>query len=210
MPQFRLSTLLLVALTVSAALGWYADRTRLRRKLQSQQPSIATYWEKHAYWSPSAHLGTNTSEQESRLEELVVEFSGPVIESSQGMSPHVELRQPSRETIEAVVPLLDSPDLSTRQTAGRLLALYLEAVSGHENTDYQSIATRGYLHARLQGTIGTLLSDKDAELREAAAYIAGNFYYSQQLERQLINAFEEETDGGVKYALAWAYYHARN
>lgn len=209
MPRFRLSTLLLVALTVSVALGWYVDRKRLQRELQSRQPAIATYWEKHAYWSPSLHLNTDSAEQEVSLVGAMSHFTGTIVESSQGFS-QADLRQPSRETIEAVVPLLDSPDLATRRTAGRLLALYLEAVSGHDNTDHQSIATRAYLQARLQGMIGPLLSDEDGELREAAAFMAGNLYYSQRLEQQLVEAFERETDGGVKYALAWAYYHVRN
>ena len=149
--RFRLSTIVFFLTAVSLGFAWYIDRTTLRRELQELQAiqhPIAGFWEKHAYWSPSLHLSVDTDELESSIADRVDGLSGSIVESSQGMS-HASLRQPSTATIDKVVLLLDDPDHSTRLTAARLLALYLEAVSGRSNTDRNSIEKRAYLSSVL-------------------------------------------------------------
>lgn len=204
--RFRITTLLFLITIVSLGIAWYVDRTALQEELQRKQHSIATYPEKHGYWSPSLHLNTTTNQLESLLTPRIGEFSGPIVESSQGMS-HEALRQPSLATIDEIVPLLADPHPATRLTAARLVALYLEAASGKNNSDSDSIRTRAYLHAAAEDKVQALLNDPDAAIRAAGAFIAGNLYYSRKNEQMLKDAFDKETDGSVRQYLAWAYHH---
>ena len=207
--RFRIATLLLLILTVSVAAGWIVDRRRLRDRIQEfriqvENHPISSYAEKHAYLSPSNFLVGDTNSYES---ELVgeIEFSGDMIVSSQGMG-QASLRQPDIKTLDQTIALLDSEDPATRLSAARLLALYLEAVSGSGNLDTDSIATRVRFQAIGLHKVRELLDDSDPDIRSASALILGNSLYNRDTVELMKRTFDEEHDGGVKWHLAWAYW----
>lgn len=204
--RFRIASILVLVAFISICLGWYVDRTRLVKELASQHHPIAKYWEKHSYWSPSLHLGSDTNSLESQLTEHVVEFSGDIVESSQGWSTS-NLRQASHETFDAVALLIDSDSESTRLIATQLLSLYLESVSGRSNTDRFSIEKRAYYHAKIRDDIKTLLFDVNPDIRAAAALVAGNLYFTREIEHTMMDAFDREDEQTVKIYLAWAHHH---
>ena len=126
--RFRIVSIFILVAFIAICLGWYVDRTRLVAELASQHHPITNFWGKHSYWSPSAHLSTDIDSLESQLSKHIVEFSGGIVESSQGMG-RCKLRQASPETFDSVVQLIDSNSESTRLAAVRFLSLYLQSVS---------------------------------------------------------------------------------
>lgn len=113
----------------------------------------------------------------------------------------------SPETFDSVVQLVDSDNESTRLAAVQLLALYLESVSGRSNTDQASISKRAYYHVTVRDDIDLLLQDADADVRAAAALVAGNLFFIRKIERTMMEAFDREDEQTVKMHLAWAYHH---
>lgn len=206
MNRFRLSSGLFLLAVICIALGWYVDRSSLARKLEANQHPITSYWEKHAYWSPSLHLNMDTDTLESNLADHVDAFSGELVESSQGMS-QATLRQASPKTMDDIALLLDCTDQATRLAAARLSALYLEAVSGRSNTNQSSIEKRAYFQANFKDKIMALLQDNDPDLRAAAALIVGNLYFTREIEQVMMDAFDREDEQTVKLYLAWAHHH---
>jgi hypothetical protein len=185
-----------------------ADRKQLVRKIEAQRPVISHYWEKHGYWSPSAYLGQTSSQLESQLSGSF-QFTGPMVESSQGMSDAM-LRQPSDDTADYVASFLSSPDSNVRLTAAQLFALYLEATSGSGNYDANSIARRLYCDTIGQKQARDLLISKDVATRQAAALILGNTLYNPHVVQDLTDAFNRESDQSTKIFMAWAYWSLHN
>ena len=204
--RFRIGSIFILVAFIAICFGWYVDRIRLTAELASQRHPIADYWEKHSYWSPSLHLGTDTDSLESHLSEHIVEFSGGIVESSQGVG-RSKLRQASSETFDSVVQLIDSNSEPTKLAAVQLLSLYLQSVSGHCNTDQVSIGKRAYYHVAIRDDIEALLQDTNPDIRAAAALVAGNLYFTRKIERTMIKAFDRESEQTVKLYLSWAHHH---
>lgn len=202
---FRLSSCLWLMVATSLGLAWYSDHQRLRAELTRARPAIGNYWEKHGLWSPSIYLSTDTDAVESRLTKRITSFSGRIVPSSQGMS-QVPLRQPSTETLEAVIGLLDDADTSVVHDAAQLLALYLEAASGRNTLEMESLALKSHFHRRGLGSAKALLQHPSPEIRRAAALILGNTIPSRSTLDQMIESFDRETDAETMLHLAWAYY----
>jgi hypothetical protein len=205
MLRFRVSSLLLFVLMIAIALGWFVDRRNLIDRFERENPRISRWNFKFHYWSPSLYLhDRDTSHYESLLAERI-EFDGKFVVSSQGMgSPR--LRQPTNETLDATIALLDDSNESTKLQAAELLALYLQAVCGSANVDGDSLATRVHFQvAGLRKTRGLLESD-NSEIRNAAALILGNTIYDRCTVEILSDAFNKESDPDVFVHLAWAYW----
>jgi HEAT repeats len=202
--RFRIATLLLTILAVSIAAGWIADRRRLMTKIENENHPISFYSEKLSYWSPASYLGGDTESYESELAE-VIKFNGDMIVSSQGMgSP--SLRQPDIKTLDQTIALTNLQDRATRVSAVKLLALYMQAVSGSGNLDPDSVATRVHFQAVGLPKVRQLLSDADPDVRAASALILGNSLYDRDTIELMKRTFDSEHDQNVKLHLAWAYW----
>lgn len=200
--RFRISTLLLLIVVVGLALSWYIDRSRLREKLYEDG---IWFGDKHNLWSPTHHLGQiSVAELEAALSGLVEKFEGEKVKSSQGLGEE-ELRQPTRKTLDAVIALLDHDEEVVRLQALQLIALYLEAVSGYENNDVNSLETIAYFQVKGFPKVREFASDPNADVRIATALIFGNSLYSRDTIEFMKEWFENETDNGVKWKLGWAY-----
>lgn len=203
-PRFRISTVFLLLVVVAVGLCWFVDRGNLVRRIEQENRPISRYGEKFGYWSPSLYFGVdNTSHYESALGERVA-FSGETVTSSQGMG-EPKLRQPDAVTLQSTISLLDDDNTETQLTAARLLALYLQASSGSDNLDTDSVNVRVQFHVHGLRRVRELLKSSDPNMRSAAALILGNSLYDSFTIECLSDAFDNETDHGVKLHLAWAY-----
>jgi hypothetical protein len=202
--HFRISTVLLVFLAVAITVAWCVDHRRLVDRIERVNPPISLYGEKFGYWSPSLYLNGDTS-----LFELVlpshIHFDGELVKSSQGMG-RVHLRQPTIETLDATISLLDRDDEEVKLIAIRLLALYLQAVSGRHDFDAQSVATRVHFQVNGLHKVRYLLQSSNPDIRSAAALTLGNSLYDRDTLEMMEETFEKEKDSGVKQHLAWAYW----
>jgi hypothetical protein len=200
-----MSTAFLFIVLVAVCLGWLVDRTNLAGRIEQENRPISRYSEKLRYWSPAAYFNVdNTSKFEAALGHRLT-FGGKTVTSSQGVV-RATLRQPDIPTLDATISLLDDEDAVTRLTATKLLALYLEASSGSKNLDPESVAVRIRFHALGLRRVLELLNSSDSEMRSAAALVLGNSFYDWETIRYMSDAFDKETDNGVKLHLAWAYF----
>lgn len=202
--RFRIVTLLLLMLAASITAAWIVDRERLLARIEDENHPISYYFEKHSYWSPASYLDGDTDTYESELSGKLA-FSGDKVRSSQGMGSPT-LRQPDIATLHQTIELLDSTDLPTRLSAARLLALYLQAVSGSGNLDKDSVASRVQFQAVGLNRVRQLIRDSDPDIRAAAALILGNTLYDRYTVTLIRQTFDEEQDQTVKLYLAWAYW----
>ncbi|QDV45425.1 hypothetical protein Enr13x_53040 [Stieleria neptunia] len=202
--RFRIVTLLLLILAASITAAWIVDRERLLARIEDENHPISYYVEKHSYWSPASYLGGDTDTYESELSGKLA-FSGNKVVSSQGMGSPT-LRQPDIATLNQTIGLLDSTDLATRLSAARLLALYLQAVSGSGNLDTDSVSSRVHFQAVGVNRVRQLIRDSDADVRAAVALILGNTLYDRHTVTLMKQTFDEEQDQTVKLHLAWAYW----
>lgn len=204
-PRFRISTVFLLLVVGAIGLGWFVERRNLVRRIEEENLPIRQYGEKFAYWSPSHYLGVdNTSRYESALGERVA-FSGETVTSSQGIG-QPKLRQPDAVTLQSTISLLDDDDEETQLAAARLLALYLQASSGSDNLGVGSVTVRAQFQVHGLRRVRELLKSPDPNMRSAAALILGNTRYDSFTIQCLSDAFDNETDHGVKLHLAWAYW----
>jgi len=207
MIRYRTPFVLLLSIACLWAFSWFIWRSEL---VQSQpatahQVPISRFWEKHQYWSPSAHLGTDTDKLESMLSHQVERFSGNIVKSSQGMSD-ARLRQASPDTFATVARLIDSSDRSLQLAASRLLCLYLESVSGSENLDPDSVRKRKCFCELYRDKVKKLLQDNDPDIRSAAALAAGNLDFNRDIKTSLDESFQRERSATGKIHLAWAHF----
>ena len=192
-------------IVVCLSLAWYRDHRRQAAEIKQLLPAISTFWEKHDLWSPSAHLGCEVAEVESRLSSRVAAFEGAIFRSGQGMSD-ATLRRPTTETLDVVVDLLSDSDAATVLDATRLLALYLEACSGSHEFEPESLAIKQRFQERGITQVQGLLKHPSKEVRQAAALTLGNAHLSRSAIERLREAFDIERDGTTRIHLAWAYY----
>jgi hypothetical protein len=204
--RIRITSLLFLVAIVAICLGWYVDHVSISSRLKSKQHPVTWYWEKHYLWSPSLHLGCGTDVLEARLSHLVDQFDGEKVVSSQGVSQE-NLRQPTIDTIESVMGLLNDNDDSIKLASAELLALYLEAVAGRSNKDQSSIEIRAYFHAHAFEHVKSMLESPDSGIRSAGALALGNMFYTRDAEQLIMDSFDREVEQQVKINLAWAYYH---
>ena len=207
--RFRLSHVLWLFLTLGIATAWYVDRSQLLVRIKTHNPPISQYGEKHQLWSPSAYLRADVLDLEKQLADRIPKFQGPFVSSSQGLSD-ASLRQPTLDTLDAVIVLLDAKDAQVRLIATQLLALYLESVSGSDNLNSECYATRIQFHVFGHGKALSLLSDNDKQVRGAAALLLGNSIGDNYTMQLMSEAFDKENDQSVKWKLSWAYWKITN
>jgi HEAT repeat protein len=181
----------------------------LLRRVNENNPPISRYGEKFQLWSPDAFLRTDAQSLEAQLADLIPKIKGEFVENSQGLGDTM-LRQPNTETLDAVVSLLDSNDSQIQLAAAHLTSLYLQSVSGSDNRDSNSYAIRVQFHSKGHGKALSLLYDSDPRVRNAAALILGNTIGDGHTAQLLSEAFDKETDSGVKWVMAWAYWKLRH
>jgi hypothetical protein len=202
--RFRMSSVLWFFVTISVAAAWFVDRQLLLQELKRVNPPIKYYCEKANLWSPAAFLNRDTAALETQLSNHIEGFAGDFVTSSQGLGDY-RLRQPTIQTLDAVIGLLD--DESTRVSAAELIALYLQAVSGLENDDKGSLMVRAHFQLNGLPKIRQQICDTNVEVRKAIALILGNTFYSRDAEQFLVDTFDQEADQEVKRHLAWSYYN---
>ena len=205
----QLSTLFWLFVVLAIALAWHTDRKALLRRVKEHNPPIGRYGEKFQLWSPDAFLRADPKSLEAQLADLVPQIEGEFVENSQGLGDTM-LRQPSTDTLDAVVSLLDSSDSHIRLAAAQLTSLYLQSVSGSDNLDSNSYAIRVQFHSKGHGRALSMLSDSDPRIRNAAALILGNTIGDSHTAQLLSEAFDKESDSGVKWVMAWAYWKLRH
>lgn len=205
--RYRMSTMLWLFVPIALALGWCVDRHFLLQKMHGTHKPIEFHCQKSSLWSPAAFWDTGTAALERRLSNHNVDFAGNMVTSSQGLGDY-QLRQPSIETLDAVIALLD--DKSTRQPAAELLALYLEAVSGMQNNDEYSFQVKVHFHLHGLAKSRELMGDSDVGVRRAIALVLGNTFRSREAKEWLMDAYDKELDQGVKLYLSWSYQNVAN
>ena len=206
MARFRISTLLFICVIVSLSLAWFVDHRQLKLKInQLNRPKfINTLGEKHRYWSPSIYLKIDDiSVLEQKLLPSGFTATGNIVPSTQGMGK-AKLRRPTINTLDALAELLYEKE--TQLDAAKLLALYLQALSGKDRLlDEACLTVKAHFHLSYsQGIRWTLLADPDDEVRSAAALILGNTLPDMGTIESLQYAFDREKNDTVKKHIAWA------
>jgi hypothetical protein len=202
--QFRLSTLVLFTGTIAIGLGWWIDHQRLRRELEQRGASIifealavAAETKQHQ-WRVSDHLQSGTTQLENLLAAHVASPQGKMV-TSEGWGGPFQLRIPTYQSIERILPLLEHKDPVVRQRAAELVALYGEAFSLYAlySGDDQSYEL---LKLKAPPRLIPLLDDSSSSIRRASALAIGQVGSRDQAADAVLRAYSKDKN----LYLAWA------